>query len=173
MSDPGLERVIAQYFDGPISSRALPSAYVDGALGKSFFKDQAEALVQRLFGDGVLGDVAPASTVVCLMLPPGVVLVDGNSDGEQREAPHARSVFSRRRAGRLKARTGRLPRFRPVLGTTVYYAVSVYSDGDNGIVAFDEPWKSVVATFYHELCEARTDPDVEDVMRTGDAGRLG
>ena len=30
------------------------------------------------------------------------------------------------------------------------------------IVAFDQPWKNVVATFYHELVEARTDADVED-----------
>ena len=50
---------------------------------------------------------------------------------------------------------------------TLYYAVGVYSeklaDGNmNGIVAFDKPWKNVVATFYHELIEVRTDPDVED-----------
>jgi hypothetical protein len=48
---------------------------------------------------------------------------------------------------------------------TVLYAVGVYSTpragkSDNGIVAFDQPWKNVVATFYHELCEARTDADV-------------
>ena len=40
--------------------------------------------------------------------------------------------------------------------------------GSNGIVAFDQPWKNVCATFYHELCEARTDPDVEDAIRAGD-----
>jgi hypothetical protein len=28
-------------------------------------------------------------------------------------------------------------------------------------------------TLYHELCEARTDPDVEDVIRTGDESKLG
>ena len=50
---------------------------------------------------------------------------------------------------------------------TVYYAVGVYSEGANGIVAFDKPWKNVCATFYHELCEARTDPDVEDAIRAG------
>jgi hypothetical protein len=26
---------------------------------------------------------------------------------------------------------------------------------------FDQPWKNVLATFYHELNEARTDPDVD------------
>jgi hypothetical protein len=59
---------------------------------------------------------------------------------------------------------------------TIYYAVGVYSqplsDGTvNGIVAFDEPWKNVVATFYHELQEARTDPDVEDAINAGDDPR--
>jgi hypothetical protein len=55
---------------------------------------------------------------------------------------------------------------------TVYYAIGVFSetlpDGTvNGIPVFDEPWKNVVATFYHELNEARTDPDVEDAIRAG------
>jgi hypothetical protein len=54
----------------------------------------------------------------------------------------------------------------------VYYAVGVYSqieaDGTvNGIPVFDQPWKNVVATFYHELNEARTDADVEDAIRAG------
>jgi hypothetical protein len=38
---------------------------------------------------------------------------------------------------------------------------------ENGIVAFDQPWKNVVATFYHELNEARTDADVEDAIKAG------
>ena len=58
-------------------------------------------------------------------------------------------------------------------GTTVYYAAGVYSEGNNGIAVFDQPWKNVVATFYHELNEARTDADVEDVNRTGKAAALG
>ena len=31
----------------------------------------------------------------------------------------------------------------------------------------------MVATFYHELCEARTDPDVEVANRTGDSRLVG
>src|SRR5205085_1543554 len=54
-------------------------------------------------------------------------------------------------------------------GTERYYAVAAYSEGDNGIVAFDEPWKNVCATLYHELQETRTDPDVEDAIRLGSA----
>jgi hypothetical protein len=53
------------------------------------------------------------------------------------------------------------------------YAVGVYSEGNNGIVAFDESWKNVVATFYHELNEARTDPDVEEASDTNNDALLG
>jgi hypothetical protein len=43
----------------------------------------------------------------------------------------------------------------------------------NGIPAFDAPWKNVVATFYHELNEARTDADVEEANHTGDVSQVG
>jgi hypothetical protein len=41
----------------------------------------------------------------------------------------------------------------------------------NGIPVFDQPWKKVVATFYQELNEARTDADVEDPIRAGNNPR--
>jgi len=52
----------------------------------------------------------------------------------------------------------------------VYYSVDVFSErrpgvSANGIPVFREPWKNVVATLYHELQEARTDPEVEDCIR--------
>lgn len=40
-----------------------------------------------------------------------------------------------------------------------------FMNTSNGIPVFSEPWKNVVATLYHELNEARTDPDVEDAIR--------
>ena len=45
---------------------------------------------------------------------------------------------------------------------TVYYSIGAYSetraDGKvNGIPVFDQAWKNVVTTFYHELNEARTE----------------
>jgi hypothetical protein len=43
----------------------------------------------------------------------------------------------------------------------------------NGIPVFDASWKNVVATFYHELNEARTDADVEEANRTGDVTLVG
>jgi hypothetical protein len=35
------------------------------------------------------------------------------------------------------------------------------------------PWKNVAATICHQLNEARTDPGVDDAIRTGDSTRLG
>ena len=88
--------------------------------------------------------------VAALLLPPGAVLVE--RDGVTSE--HGLAGYHGSVGGH-------------------YYAVAVYSEGTNGIVAFDEPWKNVCATLYHELQEVRTDPDVEDAIRTGDSSHLG
>jgi hypothetical protein len=173
MTDPGMQKVLQQYFKNPISSTMLPSHFVDGPVGPRFFKDDAEKAVTTLFQAGAMGQHDPANAVICLMLPRGVVLVDGNSDGSDAEAPHARAVLvDDEQADSLQGLGGYHGSVH-VGVTTVYYAVGVYSEGNNGIVAFDKPWKNVVATFSHELSEARTDPDVEDVIRTGNAHLLG
>ena len=62
--------------------------------------------------------------------------------------------------------------------TTLYYSVGVFSEilpngNENGIVAFDKPWKSVVGTFYHELNEFRTDADVDDASNADNNDFLG
>jgi len=87
--------------------------------------------------------------LAALLLPHGVVLSDGDVTSEHGLGGYHGSVDGH------------------------YYAVAVYSEGTNGIVAFDEPWKNVCATLYHELEEARTDPDVEDAIRTGESKYLG
>ncbi len=61
-------------------------------------------------------------------------------------------------------------------GQVIYYSVAVYSeklaDGtNNGIVAFDNPWKK--RYLYHKLNEARTDPDVEDANKNNNNGLIG
>jgi hypothetical protein len=173
MSDEGLQGIIAQYFPGPISSRSLPSTVIDGELGERFFKDDAERTVAQLASDGVLGDANAEDTVINMLLPRGVVLVDGDSDGGESDEMHARIVLVDDEAADSTKGLGGYHGSVRQGGETLYYAVGVFSEGDNGIVAFDEPWKNVVATFYHELVEARTDADVEDVNRTNNAGLLG
>jgi hypothetical protein len=174
MSDEGLQGIIAQYYPGEISSQPLPSAVIDGELGERFFKDDAERTVVQLVSDGVLGDANTADTVVNMLLPRGVVLVDGPSEGGgESDETHARIVLVDDEEADSTKGLGGYHGSVHRNGETLYYAVGVFSEGENGIVAFDEPWKNVVATFYHELNEARTDADVEDVMRTHKARLLG
>ncbi len=171
LTDPGLQSVIQQYFPhGPISTAMLPSAVVSGHVPHRFFTDMAEAKVADLFRAGAVGASDPANTIINLMLPRGVVLVDGNSSGAAQRHP---ALVDDDEPADSTHGLGGFHGSVPVDGTTVYYAVGVFSAGTNGIVAFDRPWKNVVATFYHEVNEYRTDPDVAEVNRTGDMSLLG
>lgn len=183
MSDEALQSVLAQYYPGPISSRTLPSALHEVELPPTVYKDQVEHLARQLHSEGAIGDSDPASTLIDILLPRGIELSDEFSPGFRAPAGEEEAL-ERRRAGTIKldpddaADSGHgLGGYHGSVhlggGVEIYYAVGVYSEGDNGIAAFDEPWKNVVATFYHELNEARTDPDVEDVNATGDASLLG
>lgn len=184
MSDAGLQSVIAQYCNGPITSTMLPSVRHEAPLPATVYKDTAEVLAGELNAAGALGEADPASSVINIMLPEGIVLSDEFSPGY---APLAgqEQAHERRRAGTIKLDDDNAAESHEGLGgyhgevphaaggPKTYYAVGVYSEGANGIVAFDEPWKNVVGTFYHELNEARTDPDVEEVNATGDGTLLG
>ena len=148
MRDRGLNNVLAQYFPGTDVTTTFAGSLVhEDALPARVGRDTVESLVADL-------NIGPS--VTCVLLPRGAVLVDsGDVDSK-----HGLGGYH----GSIKLN-----------GSERYYAVSVYSDGDNGIVAFDEPWKNVCATLYHELQETRTDPDVEDAIRLGsapDADRL-
>ena len=181
MSDHALQSVLQQYYEPAISSRMLPSAVLPGRVPATVYKDQVEALAARIYRSGALGDADPGRTLVNIMLPRGVVLVDGFSPGFQPAAGTEAEYERRLRAvvtvgsGAADSRHG-LGGYHGstnVAGAAVYYAVGVYSEDGNGVPVFDQPWKNVAATFYHELSEARTDPDVEDAIRTGDSSRLG
>lgn len=142
MRDRGLNNVLAQYFPRTdVTTTFAGSKVQEGSLPERVTRDVVEGLVPTL-------DLGP--TVACLLLPKGAVLVD------------TAEVDSKHGLGGYHGSV-------QVNGTERYYAVAVYSEGDNGIVAFDEPWKNVCATLYHELQETRTDPDVEDAIRLGSA----
>jgi hypothetical protein len=183
-SDPGLESVMAQYYPaGKISGAMLASATHDAPVPPTAYKDTVEALATQLHTEGALGTADPASTVINIMLPQGVVLSDSFSPGFQPPAGQEQA-HSRRQGGVIKLDENDAADSMHGLGgyhgsvhltdgTEIYYAVGVYSEGSNGIVAFDQPWKNVVATFYHELNEARTDANVEDVNASGNDSLLG
>jgi hypothetical protein len=177
MSDAHLNNVLAQYYpDGKPTTQFKPSRTLPGPLPQRVFRDTVEGFVAGLETSNALSGFDLASTVFCFMLPRSVVLVDGTKAGHEEHADDgddSANVAVRERdeaADSKHGLGGYHGSVHPKRGgktETVYYAVGVYSEGANGIVAFDEPWKSICATFYHELCEARTDPDVEDAIRAG------
>ena len=180
MSDAHLNNVMQQYFPGFVTTIFDGSHSLNGPAPATFSQDDVEALVRKLEGQGTLPMANPDSTVFNFLLPPGTVLNDNTTSSERDEArdPGARShaakgvVPADEKADSLNGLGGYHGSVHTPDGRTVYYAISVYSqilaDGrENGIVAFDQPWKNVVATLYHELNEARTDADVEDAIRAG------
>lgn len=168
MTDPHLNNVIAQYYaDGHPTTTFVSSRHLDTPALHRVYRNDVEGWAATLAQDGALSGLDPASTVVCLLLPPGAVLVDGTKSGHERE--HDEAVDSKHGLGGYHGSV----HGKHGTPTTTYYAVAVYSEGTNGIVAFDEPWKNVCATLYHELNEARTDPDVEDAIRESSNSVLG
>lgn len=190
MSDRNLNNVMCQYYpSGQITSTFRGSQILAGPPPQIVSQGDVESLVRTLFQAGTLSGPDFASTVFNFMLPSGTIL---NTD----PAPTTSTISARVESGHPATKAAQpVPAGIPVeeeedstqglggyhgsihvtTGTdaqTIYYAVGVYSeklaDGSvNGISVFDQPWKNVVATFYHELNEARTDPDVEDAIRAG------
>ncbi|HEX4605495.1 MAG TPA: hypothetical protein VH724_15955 [Candidatus Angelobacter sp.] len=192
MSDKNLNNVMSQYYpSGLITSTFQGSQILAGPKPSTVSQGDVENLVRRLFQTGTLNGVKFLSTVLNFMLPSGTVL---NTDlAPTTGAISATVETAHDEKGVVKALASVVPPQDAEdskhglggyhgsihVGTgsaaqTIYYAVGVFSeqltDGTvNGIPAFDKPWKNVVATFYHELNEARTDPDVEDAINAGNS----
>ena len=183
MSDQNLNNVVAQYFQGPITSNFDGSQTLSGPAPQVISQGDVEQLVVRLYKGAKLATHDLTSTVFNFMLPPGTVLNTDTtitSSGQQAiaavkiQAAGKRTVSLHEEADSLNGLGGYHGSVHVSDSDVVYYAVGVYSqteaDGTvNGIPVFDQPWKNVVATFYHELNEARTDADVEDAIRAGNA----
>ena len=172
MTDAHLNNVLAQYYrDGSPTTTFKGSRELPGPVPSHVYRDTVESFVAGLDQRNALHGFDLGSTVFCFMLPRGVVLVDGDKGS----AHHSANLALRERDEAADSKHG-LGGFHGSVHAkhggktdTVYYAVGVYSEGSNGIVAFDQPWKNICATFYHELCEARTDADVEDAIRAGNS----
>ena len=173
MSDPGLNNVLQQYFpnSGAISTNFLGSTKVPGPVDSPYTRDSVnptlEALLPQLAGTDF------DTTVICLFLPPGTELTTDSATGVGESKLKGDADDADSSAEGLGGYHGS----HHSGDTRVYFAVGVFSEivngVKNGIPVFPDPWKSVVATFYHELVEARTDPDVEESNRTGNRKLLG
>jgi hypothetical protein len=181
MSDADLNNVMVQYFDGPITSTFKGSTTLPGPAPTVVSQGDVEAIVTSLASQGRFDSFDATSTVINFLLPPGTVLNDnpGASGGVDHVTARAMAktapILREDEADSLHGLGGYHGSVHVPSGKTLYYAIGVYSetrdDGtENGIPVFDAPWKNVVATFYHELNEARTDADVEDAIRAGNAG---
>jgi hypothetical protein len=151
MSDSNLNSIVGQYFQTPISSKVLASTTLNAATMTTCHQNDIEHVVTTLHDNKTLqGDFT--STAFCFLLPQGVRLLDAQGDDSYNGLGgyHGSVVCG---------------------ADTIYYAAGVYSDTAesivNGIPFFKDPWKNVVATFYHELNELRTDADVELSNATG------
>src|SRR5262249_34133 len=143
-----------------------------------FSQGDVENLVAQLHTQGHLSGFDLTSTVFNFLLPSGTVLNTntaptgaivertGETSALENPAQPKDAVSSLQGLGGYHGSGHRSNQ------ETIYYAVGVFSERrpggtENGIVAFGQPWKNIVATFYHELNEARTDADVEDAIRAG------
>lgn len=181
MTDPDLNNVMAQYFNGVApTTTCKPSQKLPGAAPKTFSQGDVEKLVGDLYTQGKLAGFDYGSTVFNFMLPPGTVLNDnpavGGTQGTHGHEARRRGVPHEEEADSLNGLGGYHGSIQSG-SQTIYYAIGVYSENSggqtNGIPVFDAPWKNVVATFYHELNEARTDPDVEAVINGAPSSHLG
>ncbi|XGV98362.1 MAG: TolB family protein [Leptolyngbya sp. BL-A-14] len=182
MSDSHLNSVVQQYFLGqPITSNFLGWQTLPANVWPAITQDPGKPLpevsqanlenyIRSLDQSGFFHSFNNLqSTVFNFVLPTGIGLFDttGNSLDQTHLAGFHGSVHVQNSSGQVD---------------TIYYTAGVYSANyyspsygsfSNGIPAFYQPWENVVATFYHELNEARTDPDVEDANRTGNSGYIG
>lgn len=172
MSDQNLNNVMQQYFPGSISTSFDGSQKLPGPAPATFSQGDVEALVASMASRGDFNGRDLTSAVFNFLLPPGTVLNDNTTTSALQAGAHKRPLGPGSEVDSLHGLGGYHGSVHTGDGKTIYYATGVYSqklpDGtENGIVVFDQPWKNVVATFYHELNEARTDSDVEDAIRAG------
>jgi hypothetical protein len=191
MNDRRLNNVIVQYFPAGtrISADFLGSSFISGQPPQVVSRGDIDGLVKSAVSDQLLARADFGSTVINLMLPEGTVLTtdEAPTSGAQRKTANQTKKYTSpatgHSLGRGEAATRETADSKNGLGgyhgsihdgaRTFYFAIGVYSKGDNGIDAFGVPWKNVVATFYHELCEVRTDSDVEDANRNQDLSFIG
>jgi hypothetical protein len=159
MNDARLNGVLAEYFPSTSVSAAFAgSRILPRPAPPTVYRDDVEAWLAELHRAGDLPPGDPATTAYCFLLPRGVVAVDDPRDAARADSRNGLAGYH----GTLDAD-----------GVHLMYAVAVFSERGNGVVAFDEPWKNVVATLYHVLQEVRTNPDVDDAVREADPSLLG
>ena len=163
MQDRRLNNVIVQYFPGLALSCDPRKSLLEGGTKPAVLDEpDVQAIVIKLFDTNRISKKDPGTTIFNLVLPAGTVLKLGTSSSLHGLGGYHGSVHFTRAGKRI----------------TLYYSANVFSqplsnNRENGIVAFDRPWKNVVGTLYHELNEFRTDADVDDAITHNNNDFLG
>lgn len=175
MRDEHLNNVLLQYFNNQsIRSTPLPSHPLIGYTPQVVSRGDIQNYATYLFRQGLLEPYDLPNTVFNFLLPPGTRLTDAAAAANsQRSSTASRAHASAAESDDGDSAAGMAGYHGSVEianGSKVYFAVSVYSErfsngATNGIPVFTESWKNVTATLYHQLIEARTNPDVEDALR--------
>lgn len=164
MSDQHLNNVLIQYFRGAanITTTFRPSPAMPNERLDTLSQQDIENRLIQMQAQGGLAGFDLSNSVFNFMLPRSVVLtIDDGSDDGKGDSGNATGGEVEKDSSSLNG-LGGFHGSVHIGAETLFYAVGVFSEGNNGIVAFDQSWKNVVATFYHELNEARTDAGVED-----------
>ncbi|MEQ1516786.1 MAG: hypothetical protein ABL931_09885 [Usitatibacteraceae bacterium] len=163
MTDKRLNNVMVQYFPGAsVTCDARESFVLDEAKPKRMGEDDVRAVVTSIFDKALLKKKDLDTTLFNLVLPSGTTLHLGSSSSTNGLGGFHGSLHMKRGGKKI----------------TLYYSANVFSEplangGENGIVAFDRPWKNVVGTLYHEINEFRTDPDVNDAIEQNNNDFIG
>ncbi len=177
MRDEHLNNVLLQYYDNQsIRSTPLPSHPLVGYTPTTVTRGDIQNFASYLYQKGLLDSYDLENTVFNFVLPPGTLLTtdaQAANSSQASTASRSRTYDTGSELDEVDSRSGMGGYHGSVEianGSKVYFAVSVYSERfsngvTNGIPVFSEPWKNVTATHYHQLIEARTNPDVEDALR--------
>lgn len=163
MTDRRMNNVMVQYFPGTNPSCDMRESFiVDDVKPSRLDEPDVQAIVTGLYDTAQVKKKDLDATLFNLILPSGTTLHLGSSSSTQGLGGYHGSLHIRRGGKKI----------------TLYYSANVYSEigangRENGIVAFDRPWKNVVGTLYHEINEFRTDADVNDAIEKNSNDFLG
>ena len=162
MRDEQLKNIIQQYFPGKtLSYDIAESVILEEARPNEMEEVDVQNKIVDLFDRNLILATDQDRTCFNLILPPETILkLDGSSSLSGLGGYHGSVHF-----------------FRGGQSRTLYYSANVYSairaGRRNGIPFFNDPWKNVVCTLYHELIEFQTDADVGDAIRQNDRRFIG
>ena len=163
MRDKRLNNVMGQYFPGAsVTCDQRPLLLLNDPKPTRMDEPAVQAKIIALHDQQMIKKTALSSTLFNLVLPPGTVLTLESSSSLNGLGGYHGSVHFKRNGKKI----------------TLYYSANVFSqilpgNRENGIVVFNQPWKNVVGTLYHELNEFRTDPDVNDAIIHNEDDFLG